>query len=197
MSRMLTAFALVAAFAVTGASAGATYASTPNTGVVTIGGGKTCGAGHALKGGVGTIDLAWSNFTIVGETMAVKLCYTNAKIVDRPWRKFVGTIDKNKQCWQTAKLAKFLVETMPYAATGSMPIPLPMNTAPSDYTVQLLSKVNGTYAQYGDSKGTSCALTTTIYENQPASLVGTQVFFTVFSLVVLVVSYVIDKKRQP
>ena len=96
---------------------------------------------QALKGGVGFIDLAWSNFTLPATTMAFKLCYTDDKILDRPWRKFKGEIEKNKQCWQTAKLEKFLGPSdTAWAAAGSLSIALPMNTAPSTYTVQVFSR---------------------------------------------------------
>ena len=77
-----------------------------------------------------------------------------------------------------------------------------MNTAPSTYSVQFLSKKDGTYEQWGDSKeytqtSDKCAhITTAIYENQPSALVGTQAFFTVFSIIVLVVSYAYDRSRN-
>ena len=130
------------------------------------------------------------------------MCFHKDKIVDRPWRKFNDNINKNKQCWQTAKLAKFLKEGIGYSSSGSELIELPMNTAPSTYSVQVLSQAGGTYKQWGDSKtytqtADKCAhVTTAIYENQPSTLVGTQAFFTVFSIVVLIVSYTYDRSKN-
>ena len=84
--------------------------------------------------------------------MSIKLCFHKDKTVDRPWRKYKDNINKNKQCWQTAKLKKFLKEGIDYVAAGTETIELPMNTAPSTYSVQVLSKKDGTYEQWGDSK---------------------------------------------
>ena len=151
----------------------------------------------------GFIIVKWSDFIeLPADTIAIKLCFHKDKIVDRPWRKFKDNINKNKQCWQTAKLAKFLKEGIAYVPSGSELIELPMNTAPSTYSVQVLSQAGGTYKQWGDSKtytqtADKCAhVTTAIYENQPSTLVGTQAFFTVFSIVVLIVSYCYDRSKN-
>ena len=148
-------------------------------------------------GGASSISVSWSNFSIAADSMVMKLCFTKDKIVDRPWRKYKDAINKNKQCWQTAKMAKFFKEGITYAASGSMEVPLPMNTAPSTYSVQVLSKDStGKYLQYGDSVDTSCKITTTIYNNMPDTLKGTQAFFCVFSIVVLIVAYTYDRSKQ-
>lgn len=159
---------------------------------------------QTLTGGADSITVKWSDFTVSADTIAIKLCFHKDKIVDRPWRKFKDNINKNKQCWQTAKLAKFLKEGIAYdsSGSGSALIELPMNTAPSTYSVQVLSQAGGTYKQWGDSKtytqtADKCAhVTTAIYENQPSTLVGTQAFFTVFSIVVLIVSYCYDRSKN-
>merc|ERR1712100_257477 len=127
MARTLTIAAFLA-LAITGASASALYSTTPEVeGRVYIEG--TCS--KTLTGGA--------------DTIAIKLCFHKDKIVDRPWRKFKDNINKNKQCWQTAKLAKFLKEGIAYDSSGSALIELPMNTAPSTYSVQVLSQAGGTY----------------------------------------------------
>lgn len=159
---------------------------------------------QTLTGGADSIRVKWSDFTVPADTIAIKLCFHKDKTVDRPWRKFNDNINKNKQCWQTAKLAKFLKEGIVYdsSGSGSELIELPMNTAPSTYSVQVLSQAGGTYKQWGDSKtytqtADKCAhVTTAIYENQPSTLVGTQAFFTVFSIVVLIVSYTYDRSKN-
>merc|ERR1711908_221149 len=186
------------ALAITGASASALYSTTPEVdGKVYIEG--TCS--KTLTGGADSITVKWSDFTESADSIAIKLCFHKDKIVDRPWRKFKD-INKNKQCWQTAKLAKFLKEGIAYDSSGSALIELPMNTAPSTYSVQVLSQAGGTYKQWGDSKtytqtADKCAhVTTAIYENQPSTLVGTQAFFTVFSIVVLIVSYCYDRSKN-
>jgi hypothetical protein len=72
-----------------------------------------------------------------------------------------------------------------------------MNTAPSTYTVQVLSKdAAGEYLQYGDSKTDGCIITTEIYNNMPSTLIGTQAFFAVFSIVVLIAAYTYDSAKQ-
>lgn len=129
--------------------------------------------------------------------MSVKLCFTKDRIVERPWRKFFDAIDKNKQCWQTAEMAKFLKQDVPFATAGSVSIPLPVNTAKSTYTVQVLSQdASGAYQEWGDSLDTSCVITTRSYDNIPDSLKGTQAFFTVFSIVILIVAYSYDRSKQ-
>lgn len=129
--------------------------------------------------------------------MSVKLCFTKDRIAERPWRKFEDDINKNKQCWQTAEMAKFLKQDVPFATAGSISIPLPVNTAKSTYTVQVFSQdASDTYQEWGDSLDTSCKITTHIYDNQPDSLKGTQAFFTVFSIVVLVAAYSYDRSKQ-
>ena len=137
--------------------------------------------------------------------MAIKLCFHTDQIVDRPWRAHDYIGDDNKQCWQT-ETANYtaLKEGIVYdsSGSGSELIELPMNTAPSTYSVQVLSQAGGTYKQWGDSKtytqtADKCAhVTTAIYENQPSTLVGTQAFFTVFSIVVLIVSYTYDRSKN-
>mmetsp|Transcript_7061 Transcript_7061/g.27771 ORF Transcript_7061/g.27771 Transcript_7061/m.27771 type:complete len:199 (-) Transcript_7061:433-1029(-) len=198
MARTLT-IAAILALAITGASASALYSTTPQVdGKVYIEG--TCS--KTLTGGADSIKVNWSDFTESADTIAIKLCFHKDKTVDRPWRKFKDNINKNKQCWQTAKLAKFLKEGIGYSSSGSELIELPMNTAPSTYSVQVLSQAGGTYKQWGDSKtytqtADKCAhVTTAIYENQPSTLVGTQAFFTVFSIIVLIVSYAYDRSRN-
>lgn len=157
---------------------------------------------QTLTGGADSITVKWSGFGNAADSMSIKLCFHKDKTVDRPWRKYKDNINKNKQCWQTAKLKKFLKEGIDYVAAGTETIELPMNTAPSIYSVQVLSKKDGTYEQWGDSKeytqtSDKCAhITTAIYENQPSALVGTQAFFTVFSIIVLVVSYAYDRSRN-
>lgn len=100
-------------------------------------------------------------------------------------------------------MAKFFKENAVITAndgTGSISIELPVNTAPSEYTIQVLSKdaTNGGYSQYADSKDNtdSCGVVTKIYDNMPTNLVGVQAFFTVFSIVVLIVSYTYDRAKQ-
>ena len=129
--------------------------------------------------------------------MDIKLCFTDDKIKERPWRKFQDNIKKNKQCWQTAELKKFLKSGVSYSEQGQENIDIPMNTAPSTYTVQVLSKdAAGEYLQYGDSKTGGCIITTEIYNNMPSALIGTQAFFAVFSIVVLIAAYTYDSAKQ-
>ena len=146
------------------------------------------------------MKIEWTGFsTDAADTMAIKMCYSKDKIKDRPWRKFVDGIDKNKQCIQSADKKKFLLESFSAQSSGSKSIKLPMNTAPSDYTFQVLQIRNGAYTMYADSKEQADkggVITTTIYDTQPTSLKATQAFFCVFSILVLIVAYGYDRSKQ-
>ena len=193
MSRVLLFFALVA-MAFTGASAGTLYSTIDDSGTVDL----DTACGTTLKTGASSILVKWSGFSDVSASeMDIKLCFTDDKIKERPWRKFNDIIKKNKQCWQTAELKKFLKSGVSYRAEGQENIDIPMNTAPSTYTVQVLSKdAAGEYLQYGDSKTDECIITTEIYNNMPSTLIGTQAFFAVFSIVVLIAAYTYDSAKQ-
>ena len=151
--------------------------------------------------GASEIAVSYTGFPR-GETVDVKLCFTKAKIFERPWRKYADNIENNKQCWQTAELAKFLKQgaaTTDAAGAGSASLALPVNTAPSEYTIQVISKdAAGAYTQWADSVNnpSSCEIKTKIYNNMPSSLVGVQAFFTVFSIVILVASYTYDRAKN-
>ena len=137
-----------------------------------------------------------------GETVDIKLCFLDSKIKERPWRKYVNNLEKNKQCWQTADMLKILKKaatTTLADGTGSVSVDLPVNIAPSEYTVMVYSKdADGAFTQWQDSKENddSCAIKTKIYNNMPTSLVGVQAFFTVFSILVLGGSYTYDRYKQ-
>ena len=113
---------------------------------------------QTLTGGADSIMVKWSDFTESADTIALKLCFHTDQIVDRPWRVHDDNIDDNKQCWQT-ETANYTVlkEGIAYNSTGSGSalIKLPMNTAPSTYSVQVLSQGtscnSGPYCQWGDS----------------------------------------------
>ena len=151
--------------------------------------------------GASSIDVSYSDFP-AGETVDIKLCFTDEKIKERPWRKYVNNLEKNKQCWQTADMLKILKKgatTTAADGSGSVAVELPVNVAPSEYTIMVYSKdADGAFTQWQDSKNNaaSCAIKTKIYNNMPTSLVGVQAFFTVFSILVLVGSYTYDRAKQ-
>jgi hypothetical protein len=151
--------------------------------------------------GASFIDVSYSAFP-PGETVDIKLCFTDEKIKERPWRKYVNNLEKNKQCWQTADMLKILKKgatTTASDGTGSVSVELPVNVAPSEYTIMVYSKdADGAFTQWQDSKNNadSCAIKTKIYNNMPTSLVGVQAFFTVFSILVLIGSYTYDRAKQ-
>ena len=151
--------------------------------------------------GASSLDISYTGFP-AGETVDIKLCFTKEKIKERPWRKYVNNLEKNKQCWQTADLLKILKKgavTTGSDGTGSVSVELPVNIAPSEYTVMVYSKdADGAFTQWQDSKenAASCPIKTKIYNNLPTSLVGVQAFFTVFSILVLVGSYTYDRAKQ-
>ena len=203
MSRFACTILALLAIANTGAYAASNYADLATTGLsatVNVGGAGTgatdCGAAQ-LAGAHGTITVAWDGFTSNNEaTVSIKLCYTNDKIVDRPWRKFNKAVDKNKQCWQIPEMTKFMKKDVA-VGDGSTTIEIPTNTPASTYYVQVLGvDSNGEYVSYANSDDSSCKITVTSYDPTPANLVGVQAFFTVFSIIALIVTYVFDLKKQ-
>ena len=151
--------------------------------------------------GASSIDVSYTGFP-AGETVDIKLCFTDEKIKERPWRKYVNNLEKNKQCWQTADLLKIFKKgavTTGADGAGSVSVELPVNVAPSEYTIMVYSKdADGAFTQWQDSKNNadSCPIKTKIYNNLPTSLVGVQAFFTVFSILVLAGSYTYDRAKQ-
>ena len=151
--------------------------------------------------GASSIDVSYTGFP-AGETVDIKLCFTDDKIKERPWRKYVNNLEKNKQCWQTADLLKIFKKaavTTGSDGAGSVSVELPVNVAPSEYTIMVYSKdADGAFTQWQDSKenAASCPIKTKIYNNLPTSLVGVQAFFTVFSIFVLIGSYTYDRAKQ-
>jgi len=100
MSRVLSALTLLAAVACV--SAGNSYSNTDSDGVVHLGSvpsGAGC-ASETFLGGASEVNITWSNMTIAADSLSIKLCFTDERISERPWRKYVDEIDKNKQCWQ-------------------------------------------------------------------------------------------------
>ena len=77
-----------------------------------------------------------------GETVDIKLCFTDEKIKERPWRKYVNNLEKNKQCWQTADMLKILKKDATTTAadgSGSVSVELPV-TSPPPNTPSVYSK---------------------------------------------------------
>lgn len=136
--------------------------------------------------------------TVAPAKIAIKLCYTKDQIVDRAWRKFKDNIKDNKQCKQTADTAKFLVE--PFASTaleGEKEVVIPMNTAPTTYTVQVLAMDDtGAFIQYGDSLLSECHIKIDTYNRLPMTLQGTMGFFCAFSLIFAASVWAYDAKKQ-
>ena len=204
MSRFACTILALLAIANTGAYAASNYADLANTGLsatVNVGGAGTgttdCGAAQLAGAHADTITVAWSGFTANNEaTVSIKLCYTDDKIVERPWRKYNGAVDKNKQCWQIPELTKFLKKGVA-VGDGSTTIEIPTNTPPSTYYVQVLGlDSTGAYVSYANSDQSSCKITVKSYDRTPANLVGVQAFFTVFSIAALIGTYIFDLKRQ-
>jgi len=100
MSRVVSALTLLAAVACV--SAGNSYSNTDSFGVVRLGSvpaGEGCES-ETFLGGASEVEISWSNMTIAADSLSIKLCFTDERISERPWRKYVDEIDKNKQCWQ-------------------------------------------------------------------------------------------------
>ena len=197
-AKALGALALVASSASIATAHGATYttysamdAASANTLVPSVSfGGAACQSGtQTLKAGVDSITVSWGNQVASGDSVDVKLCYTDIK--SKPWRKFKDNVKKNKKCKQTA------VEKANIAVgeTGSsVTIPVELNIAPTTYTIQILSKDStGGYTAYGND---ACAFKVESYERLPTNLVGTMSFFIAFSIVVATAGTWYDYKKQ-
>lgn len=144
------------------------------------------------------MTVSWSNITVAPAKIAVKLCYTSDQIVDRAWRKKKDGINDNNQCKQTADVQKFLVSAFDSTAlSGSTDVKIPMNTAPTTYTIQVLAiDAAGVYSAWGDSLTTECKYTIESYDKRPLSLQGTMGFFMAFSLIFAGGVWMYDVKKQ-
>jgi hypothetical protein len=144
------------------------------------------------------LTVTWSGLTAAPAKIAFKLCYTSDQTVDRAWRKFKDNIADNKQCKQTADEAKYLMDPFESTAmSGSKEVMIPMNTAPTTYTVQVLAMdADGVIFQYGDSKTTECHVEIDTYDRRPMALQGTMGFFCAFSMIVAGTVWIFDVKKQ-
>ena len=166
--------------------AGATNTITPSVSFGT----DACVSGtQTLKAGVDSITVSWAESLASGDSVDVKLCYTD--VASKPWRKFKDNVKKNKKCKQTA------VEKANIAVgeTGSqVTIPVELNIAPTTYTIQVLRKDStGGYTAY---KNDACVFKIESYERLPTNLVGTMSFFIAFSIVVATAGTWYDYKKQ-
>ena len=82
--------------------------------------------------------------------MMVKLCYDASELGSKPWRKKKDVVNKNKRCKQTVVEADYLKAGITGAATGNVDIPLPLNTAPAKYFIEVLESDSSGYVRYGD-----------------------------------------------
>ena len=166
--------------------AGATNTITPS---VSFGTDACVSNTQTLKAGVDSITVSWAESLASGDSVDVKLCYTD--VASKPWRKFKDNVKKNKKCKQTA------VEKANIAVgeTGSqVTIPVELNIAPTTYTIQVLRKDStGGYTAY---KNDACVFKIESYERLPTNLVGTMSFFIAFSIIVATAGTWYDYKKQ-
>ena len=148
--------------------------------------------------GSDTLTVTWSGLSAAPAKIAIKLCYTKDQIVDRAWRKFKDNIADNKQCQQTADSSKFLVDAFDSTGlSGSKDVKIPLNTAPTTYTVQVMAiDADGAIFQYGDSLDSECHLEIDTYDRTPMTLQGTMGFFCAFSMIVAGTVWIYDVKKQ-
>ncbi len=166
--------------------AGATNTITPS---VSFDGVACASNTQTLKAGVDSITVAWTESLAFGDSVDVKLCYTDIK--SKPWRKFKDNVKKNKKCKQTA-VEK---DNIAVGQTGSsVTIPVELNIAPTTYTIQALRKDStGGYTAY---KNDACVFKVESYERLPTNLVGTMSFFIAFSIIVATAGTWYDYKKQ-
>ena len=140
----------------------------------------------------------WSDLTTAPAKIGIKLCYTADQVVDRAWRKYKDNIEDNKRCKQTADTAKYLVDPFDSTAlSGSKEVMIPMNTAPTTYTVQVLAMgADGAFIQYGDTENVECHFEVESYDRRPMTLQGTMGFFCAFSMIVAGGVWFYDVKKQ-
>ena len=81
--------------------------------------------------------------------------------------------------------------------SGEKEVVIPMNTAPTTYTVQVLAMDDtGAFIQYGDSLLSECHIKIDTYDRLPMTLQGTMGFFCAFSLIFAGAVWVYDVKKQ-
>ena len=140
----------------------------------------------------------WSDLTTAPAKIGIKLCYTADQVVDRAWRKYKDNIEDNKRCKQTADTAKYLVDPFDSTAlSDSKEVMIPINTAPTTYTVQVLAMdADGAFIQYGDTENVECHFEVESYDRRPMTLQGTMGFFCAFSMIVAGGVWFYDVKKQ-
>jgi len=140
--------------------------------------------------------VVWSGASgTAGNTIMVKLCYDASELGSKPWRKKKDVVNKNKRCKQTVVEADYLKTgiTAPTSGGGNVDIPLPLNTAPAKYFIEVLESGASGYERYGDD---SCSFTVVTYDRLPSGLVGTMSFFIAFSIIVATAGTMYDYKKQ-
>jgi len=169
--------------------AGATNKITPSVSFSTDPGVVCPSNTQTLKAGLDSITVSWAETLASGDSVDVKLCYTDIK--SKPWRKFKDNVKKNKKCKQTA-VEK---DNIAVGETGSsVTIPVDLNIAPTTYTIQVLRKDStGGYTAY---KNDACVFKVDSYERLPTNLVGTMSFFIAFSIIVATAGTWYDYKKQ-
>ncbi|KAL6973154.1 hypothetical protein U1Q18_027334 [Sarracenia purpurea var. burkii] len=159
--------------------------------------------GEVLRAGEDQITVTWSynqsfpaGTDSTYKTVKVELCYGPASQVDRPWRKTVDNLEKDKTC-------QFEVTAKPYAAASvdnSVTWTVGKDVPTATYFVRAYAyNSGGVEVAYGQST-TDPHKTTDLFEIQGisgrhASLEIASVCFSAFSIVSLFGFFYMEKRR--
>ncbi|XP_047333027.1 high-affinity nitrate transporter 3.1-like [Impatiens glandulifera] len=169
------------------------FSTLPQTLVVTA----SPTSGQVLKAGEQSITVTWSlNQTGVDssyKTVKAKLCYAPESQTDRPWRKTVNEIAKDKTC-------QHAIASKPYAATNNSVTWLIQKDVPTaTYFVRVyVYDSNDTplgYGQSTDDKKTKNLFSVAGISGRHASLEIASACFSAFSIVSLFGFFYLEKRK--
>jgi hypothetical protein len=108
-----------------------------------------------------------------------------------------GTLQRHRESVVRVNLNVALAQQTVTALEGEKEVVIPMNTAPTTYTVQVLAMDDtGAFIQYGDSLLSECHIKIDTYDRLPMTLQGTMGFFCAFSLIFAASVWAYDVKKQ-
>nr|QLC27857.1 nitrate transport NRT3.1 [Dianthus spiculifolius] len=147
-----------------------------------------------LLAGVGKITVTWALNKTNADTskyskVALKLCYTKASQIDRPWRKTEDELFKDKTCQHE-------VATKPYAASGNSVDYIVLKDVPTGhYFVRAyVVDATGVKVAYGQTQGVDLFITA--ITGRHASIDIAAGVFSAFSVVSLAFFFYLEKKKS-
>ncbi|CAL1390579.1 unnamed protein product [Linum trigynum] len=191
----LASAVILASFLATAAHASGLFSTLPKTLVVTA----SPTPGQVVKGGEDKIKITWGlNKSLPAgtddkyKTVKVKLCYAPVSQKDRPWRKTVDHLNKDKTC-------QFKIVARPYAGNDSIDWTVEKDAPTGTYFVRVYAfdAMDGElgYGETTDAKKTTNLFQVEAISGRHATLDIVSICFSVFSVVSLF-GFFFNEKRK-